>query len=214
MTPSDQERPINNNSNSSNVPLMDRSQRPSSPSRNSSTSSLTSSLTSDPSLARMMTSTTLTSRSHNILPTSSITIPEQQELPLLSQTQNTHTDHEPSSLYDSARVTDWRKVQSLAISHPKYASYTCSEGFTALHHVCTRRCPIPSVFSHLIQAFPRALIMKDEAKGWTPLHHACRFKCNKEAVGLLLGSFVEYGRFAARVRDKERGRMPLYYAIR
>ena len=171
----------------------------------SSSSSLTSSLTSDghPSLAINM----------NMMGTS-ISTPAYataNSASLLSTTRHPSTS---SDIYDAARVTNWPRTKALAISQPHHASYTCADGFTALHHACTRRCPLPSVIAALIQAYPEALIEKDITKGWTPLHHACRFKCNKDGIHLLLQTIPEYGHYAAKVRDRERGRTPLYYAIR
>ena len=119
-----------------------------------------------------------------------------------------------SIIHDAARITDWRKVQSLATNHPHHASYKCDHGLTSLHHACTRRCPHPAVFQALISAYPHALVEKDDGKGWTPLHHACRFKCPTECVRLLLHSYPKYGRYACQVRDKDKGRTPLYYAMR
>ncbi len=119
-----------------------------------------------------------------------------------------------SNIHDSARITDWPKVQSLATTQPSHASYKCDHGLTALHHACSRRCPHPAVFAALINAYPNALIEKDYDKGWTPLHHACRFKCPAKCVELLLNSYPDFGRYACRVRDQRNGRTPLYYAIR
>jgi len=178
--------------------------------------SLSSSLTSDPLIACATSGQSTQHSWENIL---------SSDTSLTSSTGHAmnidegHLDSVPLSapssvIYDSARITDWRKVQSLALSHPHHASYKCTDGLTPLHHVCSRRCPHPPVFQALIKAYPKALLVRDETKGWTPLHHACRFKCNREGVRLLLQSVPEYGRYAARVRDKERGRTPLYYAIR
>mmetsp|Transcript_16163 Transcript_16163/g.24161 ORF Transcript_16163/g.24161 Transcript_16163/m.24161 type:complete len:982 (-) Transcript_16163:31-2976(-) len=202
--------------------------RPPPQSRQTSTSSLTSELTSDPSLninlLNMNINTINIHKNHMNY--------NNNNMNNMNNTNNSNTNtatnihHHGNNnnngnnmmtetvIYDCARITDWRRVQSLATSQPHHASYTCTDGLTALHHACTRRCPHPSVFSSLIQAHPEALIKKDLTKGWTPLHHACRFKCNKDGISLLLNSVPEYGRYAARVRDKERGRTPLYYAIR
>lgn len=177
--------------------------------------SLSSSLTSDPLLPCSVSGHSNKSSWENILSSDTSLAASNAR----TANVNNHLDSAPLSppssvIYDSARITDWRKVQSLAVSHPHHASYKCTDGLTPLHHVCSRRCPHPPVFQALIKAYPKALLVRDETKGWTPLHHACRFKCNREGVRLLLQSVPEYGRYAARVRDKERGRTPLYYAIR
>ena len=95
--------------------------------------------------------------------------------------------------------------------HPE--SCKCGHGLTALHNTCTRRCPVPSIFQALIQAYPHAIIEQDNRKGWT-LHNACRFKCPLEGIKLLFQSYLDCGRHAAKVRDNEKGRTALYYAIR
>ena len=126
-----------------------------------------------------------------------------------------NSDNNEKAIHDAARVTSWNEVLELCASCPQYASYKCDDGLTALHHACSRRCPNPLVIQALIRAYPEAIKMMDYTnKGWTPLHHACRFKLNKESVWMILNSYKDYGRFAASVRDKERGRTALYYALR
>ena len=126
-----------------------------------------------------------------------------------------HYSNNEKAIHDAARVTSWNEVLELCATCPQYASYKCDDGLTALHHACSRRCPNPLVVQALIRAYPEAIKMMDYTnKGWTPLHHACRFKLNKESVWMLLNSYREYGKFAASVRDKERGRTALYYALR
>jgi hypothetical protein len=177
--------------------------------------SLSSSLTSDPLLPCAISAHNTKSSWENILSSdTSLTAANGLNMDISSNLESVPLSAPSSVIYDSARITDWRKVQSLALSHPHHASYMCTDGLTPLHHVCSRRCPLPPVFQALIKAYPKALLVRDETKGWTPLHHACRFKCNREGVRLLLQSIPEYGRYAAKVRDKERGRTPLYYAIR
>jgi len=137
----------------------------------------------------------------------------QPQISLHNEISNVPEDETtPSLLYDAARITDWNSVRHLSQNSPRLASFRCSDNITPLHHVCTRRCPHPHVVQGLIEAHPPALIVCDE-QGWTPLHHASRFKAPKEAIGLLLNLYSEYGQWSARRRDNK-GRTPLYYALR
>jgi len=117
-----------------------------------------------------------------------------------------------SMIHDAARITDWDRVLLLCESNPECAKYCGSDGWTALHHACNRRCPRPEVARALIQAYPDALT-KAENKGWRPLHYACRFKAPKEVVRLLLHMDPKRGRAVVSQRDGM-GRTPLYYAVR
>jgi len=120
-----------------------------------------------------------------------------------------------SIIHDQARITNWQHVLALCESHPQCAAYTCPEhSLTALHHACSRRCPLPAVFAALLRAYPQALLQADVDKGWTPLHYAARFKAPKEAVYLLLHAYPHLGVQAARKKCKAMGRTPLYYALR
>lgn len=119
------------------------------------------------------------------------------------------------AIHDAARITSWTEVLELCHTYPQYASYKCEDGLTALHHACSRRCPNPLVIQALIHAYPQAIQQMDDTnKGWTPLHHACRFKLNRESIQMLLYMYPDAGKLAARMRDKERGRTALYYALR
>jgi len=117
-----------------------------------------------------------------------------------------------SMIHDAARITNWRTVLQLCKTHPQSAQYAGSDGWTALHHACNRRCPQPEVAEALIRAYPDALLEVEE-KNMTPLHYACRFKAPKEVVRLLLHLYPARGRAAVSMRDR-RGRTPLYYAVR
>jgi len=117
-----------------------------------------------------------------------------------------------SQIHDAARLTDWRTVASLCEQNPEAAGYIGNDGWTALHHACSRRCPYPQVVEAVIRAYPDALLLAEE-KGWLPLHYACRFKAPKEVVELLLHMDSEKGRVAV-TRPDRKGRSPLYYAVR
>ena len=118
----------------------------------------------------------------------------------------------PSAIHDAARITDWDSVLELCEQHPKWASFSGRDKWTALHHACNRRCPRPNVVQALIQAWPEAL-WKQEDKGWLPLHYACRFKAPTAVVRLLLHQIPHLGRETVSKRDTL-GRTPLYYAVR
>ena len=121
--------------------------------------------------------------------------------------------NEKSKIHDYAQVINWEEVLSLCRTHPQYASYQCPRSrLTALHHTCSRRCPLPEVADALINAYPDALLDVDD-KGWTPLHHATRFKATKDIVRLLLRSHLDKGCASASMRCNK-GRTPLFYAIR
>lgn len=121
--------------------------------------------------------------------------------------------NEESKIHDYAQVVNWNEVLSLCRTHPQYAGYKCPRShLTALHHTCSRRCPLPEVADALINAYPDALLDVDD-KGWTPLHHATRFKATKDIVRLLLRSHLDKGRASASMRCNK-GRTPLFYAIR
>lgn len=94
---------------------------------------------------------------------------------------------------------------------PQCAGYAGPDGWTALHHACSRRCPDADVVEALIRAYPAALIEIGD-KGMTPLHYACRFKAPKEVVRLLLHLYPTRGRAAVSLRDRK-GRTPLFYAV-
>ena len=119
-----------------------------------------------------------------------------------------------SELHAAARITDWTTVHTLSLSSSSQtlAKYRGPDGWTALHHACSRRCPYPNIVESLIHAYPGALITLDD-RGWTPLHHACRFKASKEVIRLLLRSYPVYGVRSAGMRCNL-GRSSLYYAIR
>jgi len=117
-----------------------------------------------------------------------------------------------STIHDAARITDWDKVLKLCGTLPEHAKYSGRDGWTALHHACNRRCPLPEVAEALIRAYPGALL-KEEEKGWLPLHYACRFKAPKDVVRLLLQLYPDKGRTSVSKRDRL-GRTPLFYAIR
>jgi hypothetical protein len=117
-----------------------------------------------------------------------------------------------STIHDAARITDWDKVLTLCVKHPQHAKYSGRDGWTALHHACNRRCPLPEVAEALIRAYPGALL-KEEEKGWLPLHYACRFKAPRDVVRLLLQMYPDKGRASVSKRDRL-GRTPLFYAVR
>ena len=117
-----------------------------------------------------------------------------------------------SVIHDAARITQWTRVHSLALSHPASARYSGPDRWTALHHCCSRRCPHAYVVEALFRAYPAALLCLDE-KQWTPLHHAARFKAPRDVVQLLLRDHPDMGRTAA-ARRCSKGRSPLFYAIR
>jgi ankyrin repeat protein len=118
-----------------------------------------------------------------------------------------------SCIHDAARITNWDAVLELCGTQPQHARYASTrDGWTALHHLCNRRCPAPRVAEALIRAYPGALC-KGEEKGWLPLHYACRFKAPKEVVRLLLHMYPEKGLKTVSKVDRM-GRTPLYYAIR
>ncbi|KAL3764972.1 hypothetical protein ACHAWO_000198 [Cyclotella atomus] len=117
-------------------------------------------------------------------------------------------------LHAAARITDWSLVLTLSKS-PKssiLAKYRGPDGWTALHHACSRRCPHPDVIEALLKAHPHALVQVDD-RGWTPLHHASRFKAPKEVVRLLLRCYTDLGERCAKIRCSQ-GRSALYYAMR
>jgi ankyrin repeat protein len=117
-----------------------------------------------------------------------------------------------STIHDAARITDWDRVLTLCSAHPEHAKYSGRDGWTALHHACNRRCPLPEVADALIRAYPGALLKEDE-KGFLPLHYACRFKAPKDVVRLLLQMYPDKGRVSVSKRDRQ-GRTPLFYAVR
>ena len=118
-----------------------------------------------------------------------------------------------SAIHDAARITNWQTVKELCESDPDAARFVGRDtGWTALHHVCNRRCPHPDVVEALIKAYPDALL-KEENKGWLPLHYACRFKCKPEVVRLLLHMYPGKGRTSVTKLESQ-GRTPLYYAVR
>lgn len=118
-----------------------------------------------------------------------------------------------SAMHDAARLTNWDRVIEICQENPTAASYIGPGGYTALHHVCSRRCPKPDVFEAVIKACPEALLIEETTKGWTPLHLACRFKCKPEAVRKLLTLFPNKGKHTVSKPDRQR-RTPLYYAVR
>jgi len=117
-------------------------------------------------------------------------------------------------LHAAARITDWNLVSNLSTSSNSQllAKYRGPDGWTALHHACSRRCPHPAVIESLLRAYPPAVTSVDD-RGWTPLHHACRFKAPKEVVRLLLRSHPDLGSRSASIRCNQ-GRSSLYYAMR
>ncbi|KAG7365200.1 ankyrin repeat domain protein [Nitzschia inconspicua] len=117
-----------------------------------------------------------------------------------------------SVIHDAARITSWQTVIELCETQPEAAAYIGRDGWTALHHACNRRCPVPEAVEALIRAYPDALLVEED-KGWLPLHYACRFKAPKEAVRLLLRMYPEKGRFGVSRPDRK-GRTPLWYAVR
>jgi ankyrin repeat protein len=117
-----------------------------------------------------------------------------------------------SVIHDAARITSWHTVIELCRTQPEAAAYVGRDGWTALHHACNRRCPVPEAVEALIQAYPDALLVEEE-KGWLPLHYACRFKAPKEVVRLLLHMYPEKGKFGVSRADRK-GRTPLWYAVR
>ena len=121
-------------------------------------------------------------------------------------------DGVPSVIRDAARITDWRTVKDLCERNPQAASFVGTDGWTALHHACNRRCPDADCVEALIRAYPDALTVVED-KGWSPLHYACRFKANKDVVRLLLHQYPERGHPAVSACDRQ-GRTPLYYAVR
>mmetsp|Transcript_17828 Transcript_17828/g.40757 ORF Transcript_17828/g.40757 Transcript_17828/m.40757 type:complete len:834 (-) Transcript_17828:792-3293(-) len=132
----------------------------------------------------------------------------------VASTTNTSSssNYGTSHLHDSARITNWEMVGELCLSQPESAAYIGTEGWTALHHACNRRCPDPVVVESLIRAYPKALLTA-EKDGWLPLHHACRNKAPKEVVKLLLHMYPDEGRVSV-MRPDRKGRLPLYYAVR
>lgn len=118
-----------------------------------------------------------------------------------------------SVMHDAARCMQWDRVKLLCEESPITASFIGPGGYTALHHVCSRRCPEPEVFEAVIKACPDALMIEETTKGWTPLHLACRFKCESKCVGELLNLYSGKGRHTVSVPDRQR-RTPLYYAVR
>eukprot|EP00548_Thalassiothrix_antarctica_P002176 CAMPEP_0194133582 /NCGR_PEP_ID=MMETSP0152-20130528/3693_1 /TAXON_ID=1049557 /ORGANISM="Thalassiothrix antarctica, Strain L6-D1" /LENGTH=787 /DNA_ID=CAMNT_0038828913 /DNA_START=21 /DNA_END=2382 /DNA_ORIENTATION=+ len=117
-----------------------------------------------------------------------------------------------SIIHDQARIFAWDDVLSLCRTHPQHAKYANDEGWTALHHACSRRCNRADVVEALVRAYPEALIDLND-KGMTPLHYACRFKAPKDSVHVLLNQIPYLGHRAVSKRDRE-GRTPLWYAVR
>jgi ankyrin repeat protein len=117
-----------------------------------------------------------------------------------------------SAIHDAARITDWPEVLRLCREKPEWAGYTGKDGWTALHHMCNRRCPDPEVARALIAAAPETLWLPEEKNGWLPLHYACRFKAPKAVVYLLL-HLDQRGKHTVSKRD-HMGRTPLFYAVR
>jgi ankyrin repeat protein len=117
-----------------------------------------------------------------------------------------------SMIHDAARITNWQTVKGLCEEYPEAARFVGRDRWTALHHVCNRRCPHADVVEALIKAYPDALLCEED-KGWLPLHYACRFKATKDVVRLLLQLYPEKGRTAVTRLDRQ-GRTPLYYAVR
>ncbi|CAB9496930.1 expressed unknown protein [Seminavis robusta] len=119
----------------------------------------------------------------------------------------------PSAMHDAARLMDWDKVLQICQQNPASAGFVGHQGFTALHHLCSRRCPRADVAEAVIKGCPEALLMVETNKGWTPLHFACRFKCNKDVVHKLLNLVPQFGSKAVSKLDKQR-RTPLWHAVR
>jgi len=131
---------------------------------------------------------------------------------IIKPRSGTITNIVSSDIHDAARIGNWETVATLCQEKPEAAAYIGADGWTALHHVCNRRCPHPKVVESLIRAYPDALLIAEE-KVWLPLHYACRFKAPKDVVALLLHMHPEKGREAVSRPDR-RGRSPLYYAVR
>lgn len=123
-----------------------------------------------------------------------------------------HSSAISSEIHDAARILNWQTVADLCQKIPEAAGYIGTDGWTALHHACNRRCPYPKVVESLIKAYPDALLIAEE-KGWLPLHYACRFKAPKDVVKLLLHMHPEKGKVGVSRPDRK-GRSPLYYAVR
>lgn len=117
-----------------------------------------------------------------------------------------------SIIHDEARIEQWDRVLHLCKTQPQHAQYAGPDGWTALHHACSRRCDRVDLVEALLRAYPSALLDLNE-KGMTPLHYACRFKAPREVVRLLLYLFPALGKLAVSKRDAL-GRTPFWYAFR
>jgi len=117
-----------------------------------------------------------------------------------------------SAMHDAARLKDWDRVKDICNRDPSSGAFVGPGGYTALHHICDKRCPKADVAEAVIRAFPDALAV-ESLKGWTPLHLACRFKCNKDVIGALLNVHPELGKQTVSKPDRQR-RTPLFYAVR
>jgi ankyrin repeat protein len=142
---------------------------------------------------------------------SAVTSADATEQLWLEQAASTETEVS-SIIHDEARVVAWNTVLELCRTHPRHAQYAGSDGWTALHHACNRRCNRQDVVEALVKAYPAALVDLEE-KGMTPLHYACRFKAPKDTVRILLNLYPDMGHLAVSKRDKI-GRTPLWYAVR
>jgi ankyrin repeat protein len=115
-------------------------------------------------------------------------------------------------IHDYARVFNWEIVLQLCNTHPQFVKYAGPDGWTALHHACSRRCENIEVINALLKAYPQALVEICD-KGMTPLHYACRFKAPHDAIRFLLNEYPTLGKLAVKKRDAW-GRTPLWYAVR
>ena len=117
-----------------------------------------------------------------------------------------------SIIHDEARIEQWDTVLQLCKTHPQHVQYAGPDGWTALHHACSRRCNRVDLVEALLRAYPSALLDLNE-KGMTPLHYACRFKAPRDVIRLLLNLFPALGKLAVSKRDAL-GRTPFWYAFR
>jgi ankyrin repeat protein len=115
-------------------------------------------------------------------------------------------------IHDYARVYNWEIVLQLCNTHPQFVKYAGPDGWTALHHACSRRCAHIEVMDALLKAYPQALVEISD-KGMTPLHYACRFKAPHDTIRFLLYEYPTLGKLAVTKRDAW-GRTPLWYAVR
>ena len=117
-----------------------------------------------------------------------------------------------SAIHDAARIKDYTRVRELSTTNPEDAQFVGQGGWTALHHLCDRRCPEVDVVDACIRACPDVLL-KPEESGRTPLHLACRNKAPRGVVDLLLHLYPANGKITASKPDKKK-RSPLWYAVR